>query len=298
MVKSARRGRDAAHPAVEILEGRMVLSVSPHLVAAAGSPGLVPVTGWPEDQPHYYVAPQMGEVDLVLTRPAHARALTIRVSTSASYNQTLPPNVRPPRVAGNVYMVSPGPNGTIVNRGLRMTGPNPSTVPFAPLKGSYRFAAGQTSMTIPIRLNPRFIPPGGNADVEVFINDPTLWGDWGWLMNNVDLNFVASMDQIPPGVVGSSRTPGAITLTFSKPMNPATAGDVASYTVYGPNGDIFHPEPLKSAVYNPATETVTLTPAAPLTQSGYTVTTGVAGKSPTDLRGNAAILGSYNNLSV
>ena len=191
MAKSARRGRNTAHPAVETLEGRTVLDVSASL-----SVGGIPFDMSKYGQPKSYLTPQSGEVDLTLTRPsAHARAaLTVRVDTEGSSTQPLPLNARTPRMTGNISSISSGPDGRTVERVLRTTGPNRSTLPIVPIQGNYRFAPGQTSLTIPIRLNPRFIPPNGNTDLLVEVYDPTVHS-YAYYAEWMHLNIVASVDQ-------------------------------------------------------------------------------------------------------
>jgi len=292
MAEPGRRGRDAARPAVEPLEGRTVLSISVGVVSPGGTPNFVPQQDgpWSFEISSYYVTPQSGEVDLIVTRPAaQARAATtLKVDTLGSTVQAIAPNAPTPRMTRGILSVGSGPDGRTVERVVRTTGAKRSTLPIVPVAGNYRFAPGQTSLTIPIRLNPRFVPPNGNTDVAVMIYDPTAKKSYSYYSATVRLDIIASFDQIPPKVIGSSRTPGAITLTFSKPMNPATTEDLTNYEVHGPNY-VLPPEPLKSAVYDPATQTVTLTPTAPLTQSSYLVRSVNARKAPTDLQGIAAI---------
>jgi len=56
---------------------------------------------------------------------------------------------------------------------------------------------------------------------------------------------------------GIHMNPTTIVLTFNQPLDPARAQDVHEYRLVNPQGKIV---PIKSAVYNPATNTVTLYP--------------------------------------
>jgi hypothetical protein len=64
---------------------------------------------------------------------------------------------------------------------------------------------------------------------------------------------------------GVHHQPTLITLTFNTPLNPISATNVAQYALFGPIGSK-HPKliPIKSASYDPATQTVTLHPSQPL----------------------------------
>ena len=170
MAESACRGRDAAR-------SRRGNPGRPDGVERFRQP--IGGGGIPLDMAQYgltnlcYAA--IGEVDLTLTRPSpHARAaLTVGVDTEGSYTKALPLNARTPRMTRKHHQHLTSPNGRIVQRILSTTAPDRSTLPTVPIQGNYHFAPGQTSLTIPIRLNPRFIPPNGNTDVMVQVYDPT-----------------------------------------------------------------------------------------------------------------------------
>jgi len=83
----------------------------------------------------------------------------------------------------------------------------------------------------------------------------------------------------PPAVVGLRRTgvglqPTQVVLTFDRPMNAATAQDLRNYSFVrvGPLGRAArHPRPIavRSAVYDPAAQAVTLVPERRLSLFGY-----------------------------
>jgi hypothetical protein len=78
----------------------------------------------------------------------------------------------------------------------------------------------------------------------------------------LDLRIVASDPTLPPKVVSIVATSQDIVLRFNKPMNPAGASNVKDYAVSVVN-DSMNSWPLKSAEYDPATQTVTLIPKHP-----------------------------------
>jgi hypothetical protein len=92
----------------------------------------------------------------------------------------------------------------------------------------------------------------------------------------LDLRIVASDPTLPPKVVSIVATSQEIELSFNKPMNPAGASNVKNYAVYV-EGDTHAPSTLggllgksysfsvtswllKSAQYDPTSQTVTLIP--------------------------------------
>ena len=278
---------------METLEGRVLLS---------RSAGRVPAVDIQFELAQRYVSPQSGPVDLTVTRsPERAGgALTFKVETSALLDVPRVPGAikRPPygpQTLGPIASVSNGPGVSVVSWVMRTTGPNRSELPVVPIDGTYRFTPGQTSVTIPLRLNPSFVPLGDiGMDVVAYL--PRSHGYTWWGAKH--LTIVPRPDRIPPEVVSSSRSPQGITLTFSKAMDPAGVEDVNNYSVNGnPNatpmpppaaGPIpLHGDPatgspsttdggsssaqplaLKSAVYDPTTRTVTLTPTDPLAVLG------------------------------
>ena len=109
----------------------------------------------------------------------------------------------------------------------------------------------------------------------------------------LELRIVASDATVPPQIVSTEGKPHGIVLTFSKPMNPVEASNVNNYAVrwttthfkYDSLGlfAVFVPGEwsnpttsssgsvrLKSAQYDPATNSVTLIPKRNLTYSGVT----------------------------
>jgi hypothetical protein len=140
------------------------------------------------------------------------------------------------------------------------------------------FADGQSqaALTVPILAG---APNPGAVDVYLTakIVDPAP--AVAPLPSVLDLKIVQSDSALPPKVVSIMATSHGIVLTFNKPMNPVGASNVANYAVYvaddthipGPLGTLLGKRhslsvtswSLKSAEYDPATQTVTLIPNRP-----------------------------------
>lgn len=261
MAESARRGRGAGRPSVEALEGRIVMSS----ITTGGSLRYV--------LDSYYVSPQSGTVNLTVSRSSpYAGAIVFRVKTSGDLSTTNEP--RTPkggalrfdhRTVGPVTCVSVGfgaTGGRVVSRSVRTTGRDPSFLPITPIDGTYQLQPGQASVTIPVRLNPRYaVPVPGNVTLDVRVAE--RGSPYPWTAES--LSIASSPDQIRPLIVATSlaTATGAITLTFSKPMDPATVEDINNYLVTGGYSSPIEMN-VKSAAYDPATRTVTLTPTGPL----------------------------------
>ena len=117
-----------------------------------------------------------------------------------------------------------------------------------------------------------------------------------------ELKILASDAAIPPAIVATNGTPYGIQLIFSKPMDPVQASNVKNYAVYAttvhgnsPGFFSFYisfttvrtPVPLKAAVYDAATNTVTLIPRRPFFSYGMGLTVTQGAPSRTAGRANA-----------
>ena len=148
----------------------------------------------------------------------------------------------------------------------------------------------QATLTVPILAG---APNPGEVDVTLTatpVNPPTPVTVRGPLV----LRILASGPSKPPTITSEQGTPKGIVLTFSKPMDPAAASNVNNYAVrslYGTssvfggslgfmlfgyqNHTFRNSVPLRAAVYDPATNSVTLIPRRRLTyKSQITVTQG------------------------
>jgi hypothetical protein len=76
------------------------------------------------------------------------------------------------------------------------------------------------------------------------------------------LRIMASKDLLPPAIDSVSVTPQGVVLKFSKQMNPAGASNLKNYAVHSMSASLFggvgNDVRLKSARYDPVTETVTI----------------------------------------
>ena len=153
--------------------------------------------------------------------------------------------------------------------------------------------ANQTKATLSVPILAG-APNPGEVDVTLTaipVNPPTPVTVTGPLV----LRILASGPSRPPTITSEQGTPQGIVLTFSKPMDPARASNVNNYavrssyatsTVFGDsplglklfgfqNHTFRNSVPLRAAVYDPATNSVTLIPRRRLTyESQITVTQG------------------------
>ena len=198
-----------------------------------------------------------------------------------------------------------------------------STSKFTPFSTSLTFVPGVTTQNVSIPI-PAESASAGPVQIELNATTATT----GIAADSVPVFVVDSPEQLPPSIasvhlVGISGMHAAgITITFSKPMDPATVQDVHNYSISslgmsagvnlpfviaaplnwfsdysGPSPLIEH-TPIKAAVYNPATDTVTLIPRHPLeSATKYSVTspTKLAGHVLTDQDGNPLFDGDPYN---
>ena len=109
------------------------------------------------------------------------------------------------------------------------------------------------------------------------------------LANNVASAAVTIRTPAPPAVISLARygfhtQPTSLVLGFNTPLVAAAAQDVANYQIVqiGPGGYISAPIPIASAIYDAATDTVTLNPSRQLYLFGHYVLT-VNGMAPNGL---------------
>ncbi len=159
---------------------------------------------------------------------------------------------------------------------------------------TFTFDHPQAIVSVPILAG---APNPGEVDVTLTatpVNPPTPVTVMGPLV----LRILASGPSIPPTITAEQGTPQGIVLTFSKPMDPARASNVNNYAVrssyatssvfggslgfylFGYQNHIFrHSVPLRAAVYDPATNSVTLIPRRRLPYyTQITVTQGSGSK--------------------
>ena len=144
--------------------------------------------------------------------------------------------------------------------------------------GRVTFSAPTAGPSANLTGNPATIGANGQASVHGTANG--LGGSYTVTARAAGARSVAlSLTNVTPAVVSLQRTgtgyqPTHLVLTFNLPMNAATVQDLRNYLLYpigpcgyaGPNPQ---PIPIVSAVYDPATRTVTLTTRSRLKLSGY-----------------------------
>ena len=195
-----------------------------------------------------------------------------------------------------------GPTGTLQVRVVTVPSPGVGVnLPAVDRTVTFADGEGEQRIAIPIHAgapNPgevdvalAILPVSGQPDVQIL--DPTI------------LRIKASDDVTPPMITGSRRTRQGVELTFSEPMDPAGVQDVRNFhlwedtglptfanssTLDAITGGILNigtpfakktagppkPIPLRAAIYDPATLTVTLIPTRPISTSMLTVTKGFA----------------------
>ncbi len=132
---------------------------------------------------------------------------------------------------------------------------------------SVTFPAGIESISVPVPLA-QLASPTGNTQLGLIIQGggPQVFG------MNQQIHVVSSPDAIPPTItdvhtIQTGHKITGISMTFSKAMDPVTVQDVRDYRLALNFGARSRAIALKSAQYDPATDTVILTTRGPLNPS-------------------------------
>jgi hypothetical protein len=210
------------------------------------------------------------------------------------------------KVATDPSSPAVGVNLPALNQTVNLAGNQRATV--------FNIANGQYAVTVPTIAG---APNPGEVDVNLTITpiDPPP----GLTVSKpLELRILAPDAKTPPRIIGAAGTPDGIQLMFSKPMNPVQASNMHNYAVWltynkpsnsfpgfidtvrnipgrliFPEGGVFPPPgpraaqkvPLRSADYDPATNTVTLVPKRGLNYHGSVVVTpGSLAKTSAPLR--------------
>jgi hypothetical protein len=169
------------------------------------------------------VTQQAGEAYVVLSRIDTAGSLQVEVTTDSSS----------PFVGVNVGAVD-------------------QTVTFAD-------GQSQAALSVPILAG---APNPGEVDVTLYIKSNAL--PTGPAPSaTLDLRILAEDPTLPPEVVFMEYTTQGFLLRFNKPMNPAGASDVNNYTVNYSSYGYVKSVKIRTAQYDPATQSVTLIPKRP-----------------------------------
>jgi hypothetical protein len=176
--------------------------------------------------------------------------------------------------------------------------------------GTIIFAPNQLSATFSVPILPGNKQPGTKT-VGLVLANPGGGAQLGTIstatltITTLQVNPVGPVDTIPPRVTGeqlvySPAGISALVFSFSKPLDTRRAQDMSNYGYYaisaGADGKFGTADDgyatLSSAVYNPATMSVTLAPTSPLPYNTFfrivvdPLTDPILGRGITDLSGN------------
>jgi hypothetical protein len=294
---------------VEPLEGRSLLSALVPTSTAAPADEQVAI-----QVPSTYISDQVGTLDVTLERSAQPGGPG---ATAAAQAQSL--LEQPLTVELSIVRGAPTNDGPVPIRGpvpasrqaalalakrtlaaLRASGKLPpagSSLPPVAVTPSFvqsaTFPAGIASITVPVPLA-QLASPTGNTPLGLGIQGggPQVYG------MNQQIDVVSGPDAIPPTItyvhtIQSGHKIIGISITFSKAMDPASVQDVRDYGLTANAGAHAQATALKSAQYDPATDTIILTTRGPLNpratcQIGAAKWIGFNGAEPlVDLQGNA-----------
>jgi hypothetical protein len=244
-----------------------------------------------------YASQQVSSVEVTLTRAATAGPysltdIPLTVDFSASLGSTAPD-------------------------GHPATLPVSASKTFTPVNESITFPVGVAVETVQIPINSGASNPGSvPIDLSATWTSDSLQFPSGQASGIVYLvTGPSALPSTPAGMIGAQllvrgKTASGIAITFSKSMAPATVDNIHNYVVtQAPPKLGFNnfwqantyasslPVPLRSARYDPTTNTVTLIPKKPLRSSiVYTIqnATPIAKHTLTDSEGNAA-LGNFTS---
>jgi hypothetical protein len=233
--------------------------------------------------PSAYISQQSSQLDVTLVRALATARSSLKVKFSAT---------------------SGSPTGISAE-------PDVTGQPFTPVSESVTFPAGQTTENVVVPINSQ----AENSGLVPIQLTAAIAGRQV-KATTTTVNLASSLAAVPPTIIGVQRVAGGIALTFSKPMNAATAQDIRNYAVrFSPNENFSLEDlygvgliqtlstsktaiPLRRASYDPATNTVTLITNEPLGPNGsYQITNApsLQSKKPrpykaqplTDVEGNA-----------
>jgi hypothetical protein len=304
-----RRSQARRPSGIERLEGRSLLSAL-----------VPPSTAGPPDQqitihvPSAYVSDRVGTLDVTLKRTPQpggpgaaaaadaqallAQPLTVELSitpTSLSMGGSDP--IRGPVPTSRTAALAQAKRTLAA---LRASGRLPSTAGLLsmapvtpPFTQSVTFPAGATSITVPVTLA-QFANPAGNNWLTLSV--PGAGQQVYGISQPIEI--VSGPDAIPPTItdvhmIQSGRKITEISMTFSKAMDPVSVQDVRDYHLTPNFGARPRAIALKSARYDPATDTVVLTTRGPLNPRATYQIGNATGSGPNgagalvDLQGNA-----------
>jgi hypothetical protein len=293
---------------VELLEWRSLLSalVPPSTAAPADEQVAIQV-------PSAYISDRVGTLDVTLQRsaqpggPGATAAAQVQALLAQPLTVELSIGVPPPNV-GSGSISGPVPASrqaalALAKRtlaALRASGklpPSGSSLPPVAVTPAFvqsaTFPAGIASITVPVPLA-QLASPTGNTQLGLNVQGggPQVYG------MNQQIEVLSGPVAIPPTItdvhtIQKGHKITGISMTFSKAMDPASVQDVRDYRLTPNSGAHPRATALKSAQYDPATDTVILKIRGPLNPSA-TYQIGAAkwigfngAEALVDLQGNA-----------
>ena len=202
-----------------------------------------------------------GHASLTFTVPAGLNELTADYAGSTSYAPASSPVVRlvATRLVTTTTLVGP--------TSLATTGqPITFTATVSPtaaggLTGMVAFAEADVLLSLePVdasgvaTFTTSRLAPGPHVIQAAYLGDPANALS---LANDVTVGVLPTLAFGGPTVTSTAAsTPDTVTIAFSRPLLVGTAQDIRNYAIVGPDG---HALAIKSAVYDPTTDSVTLT---------------------------------------
>ena len=180
--------------------------------------------------------------------------------------------------------------------GSSLPAPDTPGQQFTPVNESVSFAAGQATTNVVVPINSA-APNPGLVPIALSVGAPSR------LVRGSDTTvyLASSPDAVPPSITGVHVVRRGIVLAFSKPMAPASVENIRNYAVkYSPSQQFSLADlegvgliqtlantsqkiTLRRAIYNPATDTVTLIPKVSWPSTG-----GLEISSPSTLNSRRA----------
>jgi hypothetical protein len=118
---------------------------------------------------------------------------------------------------------------------------------FTPVDEQVTFPAGQTTTTIAVPINSAAASPG-LTPVEIAAASPSHPRQ----ASSATIYLTSGPDAVPPVITSAHLVPNGLSITFSKPMAPATVENLHNYKV------VFHPSTASDQIaYNAAVGTYT-----------------------------------------
>ena len=248
---------------LEPLEGRALLSS-----LASTSTGQVITI----DVPSAYVSDQARSINVTLRRAVSAAspgaAAAAQAQALLAQPLTVELSLSTLQVTSSTTPISttgaPTPQAAAAASQQSASGSLPNSDGPASTQQSVTFPAGTATETVSVPLT-YSSGPAGNAVIELSVQAD---GSQAAGMSQ-QLVVLGDAGAIPPSIIDAhviqaGRKITAISLTFSKAMDPASVQDVHSYSLVPDSGGRSRPISFKSAVYDPSTHTVILTPRSPV----------------------------------